>query len=150
MLIMGLLRSRLCPAIQAQHLCAHKKSGFGKNRSVFRASCAVLSCSAFNDARSSAVGLASFGGTYKAPVLLEYRRCAVAIFSPMLSRERCLIKPGLQSNPLVVALRDGVAGTGDNKWDWRQRKLLQSVVASGGVLTTSAPRLASWKIHHAK
>jgi len=86
---------------------------------------------------------------------LDRRRPAVANFARTLIRECGLIKPGQQPNPLVVALLDGVAGTGDNKWDWRdeaQRKLPQSA-ASGVVLTTDGLHLDPLhmrKNHHAK
>lgn len=86
---------------------------------------------------------------------LDRRRPAVANFARTLIRECGLIKPGQPPNPLVVALLDGVAGTGDNKWDWRgeaQHKQPQSS-ASGVVLTTDGLHLGPLhmrKNYHAK
>lgn len=86
---------------------------------------------------------------------LDRRRPAVANFARTLIRDCDLIKPGQQPNPLVVALLDGVAGTGENKWDWRgeaQHKRPLSAV-SDVILTTNGLHLEPLhmrKSHHAK
>ncbi|HID7510667.1 TPA: hypothetical protein ACXHW4_004583 [Enterobacter hormaechei] len=67
---------------------------------------------------------------------LDRRRPAVASFARTLIRECGLMKPG-QHNPLIVALLDGVAGTGDNKWNWREEALLkQPKSTASGIVST--------------
>lgn len=86
---------------------------------------------------------------------LDHRRPAIANFARTLIRDCGLIKPGRPSNPLVVALLDGIAGTGDNKWSWRdevQQKQPLSA-ASNVILTTDGLHLEPLhmrKHYHAK
>lgn len=64
---------------------------------------------------------------------LDRRRPAVVSFARTLIRECGLMKQG-QHNPLVAAILDGVAGTGDNKWNWREEALHKQPKSSASAM----------------
>lgn len=65
-------------------------------------------------------------------------RSAVQNFARTLLRETDLCRQGKQPNPLITALLDGIAGTGENRWHWRADAARQqpATVAEKVVLTT--------------
>lgn len=65
-------------------------------------------------------------------------RSAVQNFARTLLRETDLCGQGKQPNPLITALLDGIAGTGENRWHWRADAARQQpvIVAEKVVLTT--------------
>lgn len=65
-------------------------------------------------------------------------RSAVESFARTLLRETDLCQQGKQPNPLVVALLDGIAGTGEKRWFWRDDVARQqpAAVTEKVVLTT--------------
>lgn len=65
-------------------------------------------------------------------------RSAVQNFARTLLRETDLCGQGKQPNPLITALLDGIAGTGENRWHWRADAARQqpATVAEKVVLTT--------------
>ncbi|PJG60478.1 hypothetical protein [Aeromonas cavernicola] len=65
-------------------------------------------------------------------------RSAVQNFARTLLRETDLCRQGKQPNPLITALLDGIAGTGENRWHWRADASRQqpATVAEKVVLTT--------------
>lgn len=65
-------------------------------------------------------------------------RSAVQNFARTLFRETDLSQQGKQPNPLITALLDGIAGTGENRWHWRVDAARQqpATVAEKVVLTT--------------
>lgn len=65
-------------------------------------------------------------------------RSAVQNFARSLLRETDLCQQGKQPNPLITALLDGIAGTGENRWHWRADAARQqpATVAEKVVLTT--------------
>lgn len=65
-------------------------------------------------------------------------RSAVQNFARTLLRETDLCQQGKQPNPLITALLDGIAGTGENRWHWRADAARQqpATVAEKVVLTT--------------
>lgn len=65
-------------------------------------------------------------------------RSAVQNFARSLLRETDLCQQGKQPNPLITALLDGIAGTGENRWHWRADAARQQPATVGEkvVLTT--------------
>lgn len=86
---------------------------------------------------------------------LDRRRSAFVSFARTLIRESGLLPKGQQTNPLLVALLDGVAGTGEGKWNWREEaQRTQPLNSTSGVVLTAdglhLDPLHARKNHHAK